>query len=127
MPVSLQKGQRSDLMKNSELNLIIVGLGWDPYKYGGSQDFDLDTATLLVNKTGKVRGESDFIFYNNPKHSSDSIIHMGDNLTGEGEGDDEQIIVDLKKVPVDISKIKFIASIHEAGGGKQILGNYRIY
>lgn len=123
MVISLQKGQRADLTKsNSGLNSVTVGLGWDPYQFGSSQQFDLDTAAFLLTETGKVRDDYDFIFYNNSKHPSGSVVHMGDNLTGEGEGDDEQIIVDLTKIPIDIYKIVFTASIHEALNRKQNFG-----
>lgn len=123
MTISLQKGQRTDLTKtNAGLKSVIVGLGWDPYEYSGSQAFDLDTAAFLVSENGKVRDDSDFIFYNNKKHPSGSVIHMGDNTTGDGEGDDEQIIVDIDKIPSDITKIIFTASIHEAALRKQNFG-----
>lgn len=123
MTINLQKGQKTDLTKgNAGLSTVMVGLGWDPYKYSGSFDFDLDAAAFLVTESGKVTGDSDFIFYNNPKHPSGAVIHMGDNLTGEGEGDDEQVLVDLKKIPVNIAKIVFTVTINDADARKQNFG-----
>lgn len=123
MGINLQKGGKADLTKgNAGLSTVIVGLGWDPYKYSGSYDFDLDAAAFLLTETGKVAKDTDFVFYNNLKHPSGSVIHMGDNLTGEGEGDDEQIIVDLKKVPNDVARIAFTVTIHEADTRKQNFG-----
>lgn len=123
MGINLQKGGKADLTKgNAGLSTVIVGLGWDPYKYSGSYDFDLDAAAFLLTETGKVAKDTDFVFYNNLKHPSGSVIHMGDNLTGEGEGDDEQIIVDLKKVPNDVARVAFTVTIHEADTRKQNFG-----
>jgi tellurium resistance protein TerD len=115
MTISLQKGQKVDLTKgNPSLSRVMVGLGWDTNKYDGGYQFDLDAAAFLVGENGKVVSDSDFVFFNNLKHSSESVIHMGDNLTGEGEGDDEQIKVILSKVPQNISKIAFTVTIYEA-------------
>jgi len=123
MTINLQKGQKTDLTKgNAGLSTVMVGLGWDPYKYSGSFDFDLDAAAFLVTESGKVTGDSDFVFYNNLKHPSGAVIHMGDNLTGEGEGDDEQLLVDLKKIPANIAKIVFTVTIHDADARKQNFG-----
>lgn len=115
MAISLSKGQKVDLTKgNPGLSKIVVGLGWDVNKYDGTAPFDLDAAAFLLGETGKVLDDSDFVFYNNLKHASNSVIHMGDNLTGEGDGDDEQIKVDLSKVPQDIQRIAFTVTIHDA-------------
>lgn len=115
MAVSLKKGQKVDLTKsNPWLKKIVVGLGWDTNKYDGGFDFDLDTAAFLTNEQGKVLEDSDFIFFNNKEHSSGGVIHLGDNLTGDGEGDDEQIKIELSKVPETIAKISFTVTIHEA-------------
>jgi len=123
MGINLQKGGKADLTKgNAGLSTVIIGLGWDPYKYSGSFEFDLDAAAFLLTETGKIKKDTDFVFYNNLKHPSGSVIHMGDNLTGEGEGDDEQIIVDLKKVPMDIVKIAITVTIHEAESRNQNFG-----
>ncbi len=115
MAVSLLKGQKVDLTKgNPGLSKIMVGLGWDTNKYDGGYDFDLDAAAFLLNAGGKVNEDSDFVFYNNKLHASGSVEHMGDNLTGDGEGDDEVINVDLSKVPANIDKIDFTVTIHDA-------------
>lgn len=123
MPISLQKGQKVDLTKgNPGLTKIMVGLGWDTNKYDGGSDFDLDAAAFLLSDSGKVSGQGDFVFYGNLKHSSEGVIHMGDNLTGEGDGDDEQIMVELSKVPANIQKIDFTVTIYEAENRKQNFG-----
>lgn len=123
MAISLQKGQKVDLTKNNPgLSKIIVGLGWDTNKYDGGFDFDLDAAAFMLSDTGKVSSESDFIFYNNPKHASESVIYAGDNRTGEGEGDDETINVDLSKVPENVQKIDFTVTIYECESRKQNFG-----
>ena len=115
MAVSLKKGQKVDLTKgNPGLTKLVVGLGWDTNKYDGGADFDLDAAAFLTNAQGKVLEDTDFIFFNNNKHSSGGVTHLGDNLTGAGDGDDEQIKVELTKVPENIEKISFTVTIHEA-------------
>lgn len=123
MAISLQKGQKIDLTKtNPGLTKIIVGLGWDTNKYDGGSDFDLDSAAFLVGEDGKAPSEADFVFYNNCKHVSGSVIHCGDNRTGAGDGDDETMKVDLAAVPANISKIAFTVTIHEADVRKQNFG-----
>lgn len=123
MAISLQKGQKVDLTKtNPGLKKILVGLGWDTNKYDGGVDFDLDAAAFLLTESGKVNNDADFIFYNNKKHSSESVIHLGDNLTGEGDGDDEVIKLDLSLVPQTIQKIDFTVTINEAETRKQNFG-----
>ena len=123
MAVSLKKGQKVDLTKgNAGLTKVLIGLGWDTNKYDGGSDFDLDAAAFLLKADGKVRDDKDFVFYGNLKHASGSIEHLGDNLTGEGECDDEQIRVDLASVPVDVEKIDFTVTIYEAEERKQNFG-----
>ncbi|MBR0070059.1 MAG: TerD family protein [Synergistaceae bacterium] len=123
MAISLSKGQKVDLTKgNPGLSKLVVGLGWDTNKYDGGAAFDLDAAAFLLGANGKVQADSDFVFYNNLKHSSGSVQHMGDNLTGEGEGDDEQIKIDLSLVPANVEKIDFTVTIHEAETRKQNFG-----
>lgn len=123
MPISLQKGQKVDLTKgNPGLKNIMVGLGWDVNRYDGGADFDLDASAFLLGETGKTPSTDEFVFYGNLKHPSGSVEHMGDNLTGEGEGDDEQIQVDLTKVPANISKIAFTVTIYEAEARRQNFG-----
>ena len=123
MPINLQKGQKVSLTKgNPGLKKIMIGLGWDVNQFDGGADFDLDAAAFLVGENGKVHTSEDFVFYGNLKHKSGSVEHMGDNLTGEGEGDDEQIEVDLGKVPEDIARIVFTCTIYEADVRRQNFG-----
>lgn len=123
MGIVLQKGQKIDLTKsNPGLKKIIIGLGWDTNTYDGRFDFDLDASVFMCAPSGKVENDLDFIYYNNLKHSSASVEHMGDNRTGEGEGDDEEILVDLTKVPASIEKIAFTVTIHEAQERNQNFG-----
>ena len=123
MAVSLTKGQKVDLTKgNPGLSKLLVGLGWDVNRYDGGSDFDLDTAAFLLGGAGKVTSDADFIFYGNLKHASGSVEHLGDNLTGEGEGDDEQIKIDLSAVPASVEKIDFTVTIYEAEERRQNFG-----
>ena len=123
MGITLAKGQKVDLTKkNPGLKNILIGLGWDTNKYDGGFDFDLDTAAFLVGSNDKVTNDGDFIFYNNLKHTSGSVEHLGDNRTGDGEGDDEQILVNLSSVPQNINKIAFTVTIHEALERRQNFG-----
>ena len=114
MAVILTKGQKVDLTKNNPgLKKILLGLGWDTNKYSDSKDFDLDASAFLVSVGNKVQDE-DFIFYNNLVHSSGAVTHTGDNRTGDGDGDDEQIKIDFSKMPSNIEKIAITVTIHEA-------------
>lgn len=123
MPISLVKGQKVDLTKgNPGLTRLMVGLGWDVNHYDGGADFDLDAAAFLVGASGRVAADSDFVFYGNLKHVSEALEHMGDNLTGEGDGDDEQIFVDLQKVPAAVDRIVFTVTIYEAEERRQNFG-----
>ncbi len=107
---------------NPGLKQLLVGLGWDVNAYDGGSDFDLDAAAFLLGENGKCATEKDFVFYKNLAHSSGGVTHQGDNLTGAGEGDDEQIVVDLAKVPASITKIAFTVTIYEAEKRKQNFG-----
>ena len=121
MVISLQKGQRIDLTKgNPGLNKIIVGLGWDTNKYDGQSDFDLDASAFLLGQSGKVEKDTNFIYYGNLK--TQGVEHTGDNLTGEVEGDDEQIKVTLNEVPQDVDKIAFTVTIYDAEKRRQTFG-----
>jgi len=123
MSISLSKGQKIDLSKASPgLTKSIVGLGWDTNKYSGGYDFDLDASAFLVGENGKVVNDLDFIFYNNLQGGNGSVIHTGDNRTGEGEGDDEQIKIDFSKVPNHIHKIAITVTIHDALQRRQNFG-----
>ena len=105
MPVSLQKGQKVSLTKgNPGLKKVVVGLGWDVNAFDTGGAFDLDAAAFMLADNGRTTGSQDFVFYGNLAHPSESVKHMGDNLTGEGEGDDEQIQIDLSKVPANIER-----------------------
>ncbi|ABO48884.1 stress protein [Desulforamulus reducens MI-1] len=122
MAVNLQKGQKVDLTKGrSNLSKVVVGLGWDTNKFDGP-DFDLDASAFLLGENGKCASADDFVFYNNLKHVSGSVMHMGDNLTGDGDGDDEQITIDLSKVPAHIHKIAITVTIHMAKERNQNFG-----
>lgn len=115
MPINLKKGQKVNLTKdNPGLKNVVVGLGWDVNQYDTGGDFDLDTSAFLLTDAGKASKQEDFVFYGNLKHPSSAVEHLGDNLTGAGEGDDEQIKVNLSLVPANISKIAFTATIYDA-------------
>ena len=115
MAINLTKGQKVDLTKgNPGLKKLMVGLGWDVNAYDSGADFDLDAAAFMLGDNGKCPSEKEFIFYGNLTHPSESLKHMGDNLTGEGEGDDEQIFIDLTKIPANVSKVAFTVTIYEA-------------
>ena len=122
MAISLTKGGNVNLSKEApSLTQMAVGLGWNPRATDG-QAFDLDAVAFLVNEAGKVRADQDFIFFNNLKSSDGSVEHTGDNRTGEGEGDDELIKVDLTKVPADVNKVVFAAVIYEGQVRNQNFG-----
>ena len=122
MSISLQKGQKISLEKDGggELRQVVVGLGWDTADTGA--DFDLDASAILCGANGKMINGKDFVFYNNQKHPSGSVWSTGDNRTGEGDGDDEQLIVDLPKVPQNYEKIVFVVTIYQATEKKQHFG-----
>lgn len=123
MAISLQKGQKIDLTKsNPGLQKVVVGLGWDTNKYDGGSDFDLDAAAFLLDGSGKAPSEKDFIFYGNLSSEGGAVTHLGDNLTGDGDGDDEQIVVDLSKVPANIEKIAFTVTIYDHEARQQNFG-----
>ncbi|GAA2595539.1 TerD family protein [Streptomyces axinellae] len=125
MGVSLNKGGNVSLTKEApNLTAVVVGLGWDARTTTGS-DFDLDASALLTNTAGKVANDQNFVFFNNLKSPDGSVEHTGDNLTGEGEGDDEVIKVNLAGVPADVDKIVFPVSIYEAESRQQSFGQVR--
>lgn len=122
MAISLIKGQKVDLTKNNpKLKKIMLGLGWDTNKYDGGEDFDLDASAFLISANNRVE-EEDFIFYNNLQHKSKAVIHTGDNRTGDGDGDDEQIKIELSKIPPHIEKVIIAITIHDAVERKQNFG-----
>ena len=123
MSINLKKGQKIDLRKsNPGLSTIRVGLGWDTNMFDGGDDFDLDVSLFMVGKSGKVEQDEDFIFYNNLKHPSEAVEHLGDNRTGDGDGDDEEILVDFSKMPDRIEKIAVTVTIYEAKERRQNFG-----
>ncbi|MDE5833893.1 MAG: TerD family protein [Ruminococcus sp.] len=123
MPINLSKGQKIDLTKtNPGLKNIMVGLGWDVNVFDSGSAFDLDAAAFMAGANGRCPKDTDFIFYGNLKHSSGAVEHMGDNLTGEGEGDDEQIKIELSKIPANIEKIAFTVTIYDADNRRQNFG-----
>ena len=122
MGISLSKGGNVSLDKVAPgLTKIVIGLGWDARSTDGAE-FDLDASVFLLKADGKARNEADFIFYNNPKSAEGAVVHSGDNRTGAGEGDDEQILVDLAKVPAEIAKLSVAVTIHEAEARRQNFG-----
>lgn len=120
MAVSLSKGQRVSLDKN--LTLALVGLGWDTNQYDGSASFDLDAAAFMLGENGKVLQDTDFVFYNNLDGRDGAVVHTGDNLTGEGDGDDEVIKINFAKIPQEVKKIAITVTIHDAATRKQNFG-----
>ena len=113
MPVSLSKGQKISLTKgNPGLKKVVVGLGWDVNAFDTGAAFDLDSSAFLLTDAGKVSKSEDFVFYGNLNHPSGAVSHCGDNLTGAGTGDDEQVKIDLSKMPPEITKIAFTVTIH---------------
>ena len=129
MSVNLQKGQKVDLTKgNTGLKTIVVGLGWDEAPRGFSlfqkrEDIDCDASGILVNAaSGKLNGAMDVVYFGNLQHRSGAVRHMGDNLTGAGDGDDEQILVELNKLGNEYSKIVFVVNIYQAMQRKQHFG-----
>jgi tellurium resistance protein TerD len=122
MAVSLGKGGNVSLSKEDPgLTKILIGLGWDTRATDGT-DFDLDASAFLLVAAEKVRGDDDFIFYNNLKSTDGSVEHTGDNRTGEGDGDDEALKVDLSRVPADVQKVAIAVTIHDAEARRQNFG-----
>ncbi len=120
MAVNLTKGQRVSLDKS--MTMARIGLGWDVNRYDGGNDFDLDACVFLLGANGKVLRDEDFVFYNNLSARDGAVVHTGDNRTGEGDGDDEAIIIDFTKIPQEIQKIAVTVTIFEAGQRNQNFG-----
>ncbi len=135
MAINLQKGQRVDLTKgNTGLSKILVGLGWDPVQKsgkgmlgslfgGGAPNIDCDASVLMLNENGKLGSKKDLIYFGNLRSNCGSVIHSGDNLTGDGHGDDEQITVELSKIPTNIHKLIFVVNIYDCMRRKQDFGH----
>jgi tellurium resistance protein TerD len=125
MSISLSKGGNVSLSKEAPgLKKIRIGLGWDARATDGAP-FDLDASAFLLGANEKVRGDFDFIFYNQLQSKDGAVVHQGDNRTGEGQGDDEQITVDLEKLSPDVQKIAFVVTIHDAEARKQNFGQVK--
>jgi len=122
MAVSLVKGGNVSLTKEAPtMNIAMAGLGWDARVTDG-QDFDLDASVFMVGEDGKVLSDSGFIFFNNKLSSCGSVEHQGDNRTGAGDGDDEQVKIELNKIPADVKKLVFSVTIYDAEARKQNFG-----
>ncbi|HMY00661.1 MAG TPA: TerD family protein [Agitococcus sp.] len=122
MPISLSKGGNVNLSKEApSMTKMIVGLGWDVRATDGAA-FDLDAVAFVLGANGKVRNDNDFIFFNNKQNAEGSVIHGGDNRTGDGDGDDETIIVDLSKMPADADKVAVCVVIYDAESRRQNFG-----
>ncbi|HRF45664.1 MAG TPA: TerD family protein [Candidatus Competibacteraceae bacterium] len=122
MAISLQKGQNVSLSKQAPgLKKVRFGLGWDLRKTDGS-DFDLDASAFVLDGNGKVLSDQHFVFYNNAKDPSGAVVHKGDNRTGEGEGDDEVIEIELASMMPNAAKVSFVVTIHDAEARKQNFG-----
>jgi tellurium resistance protein TerD len=122
MSISLSKGGNVSLSKEEPgLTRILIGLGWDARATDGA-DFDLDASAFLLTAANKVRSDNDFVFYNQLKSPDGSVEHTGDNRTGDGDGDDEALKVDLARVPADVTKIAIAVTIHDAESRKQNFG-----
>ncbi|WP_040208532.1 TerD family protein [Neobacillus jeddahensis] len=136
MAINLQKGQRVDLTKgNPGLSKILVGLGWDPVQSGkgggllgglfgggGGANVDCDASVIMLGANDKLQSNKDVVYFGNLKSNDGSIQHSGDNLTGDGDGDDEQIMIDLSKVPSTIQKLVFVVNIYDCVKRKQHFG-----
>jgi tellurium resistance protein TerD len=122
MAISLNKGGNVSLSKEAPgLDAIMIGLGWDVRATDG-KDFDLDASAFLLKSDGKVRSDDDFCFYNALSVAGGAVIHQGDNRTGEGDGDDEQVQVTLSKLPADIDKVAIVVTIHDGEANRQTFG-----
>ncbi len=133
MSVNLQKGQRVDLRKSNgvgTLKSVMVGLGWDQVEQKRSwfssapAEIDCDASAFLLT-SGRIQSRNDIVYFGNLRHSTGTVVHQGDNLTGEGEGDDEQIMVDLARVPASYDKIVFVVNIYQANQRNQHFGMIR--
>ncbi|MFP5115005.1 TerD family protein [Bacillaceae bacterium C204] len=136
MAINLQKGQRVDLTKgNPGLSKIMVGLGWDPVQSGGggglfgglfggggSANFDCDASVIMLGTNDKLQSNKDVIYFGNLRSNDGSVQHSGDNLTGDGDGDDEQVMIDLSRVPSNIQKLVFVVNIYDCVKRKQHFG-----
>lgn len=121
MAINLEKGQR----QNISAPKFNVGLGWDTNSSNTGEGFDLDVSIFILGENGKIINDSYFVYYNNLKSPDEAVIHSGDNLTGDGDGDDEKILVDLSKISPDAAEICFVTTIHQADTRRQNFGQIR--
>jgi len=121
MSINLQKGQREAINAQK----FIIGLGWDTNQSSTGSSFDLDASVFVLGENGKLLSDAHFVFYNNLKSPNDAVVHTGDNLTGDGDGDDEQVIVDLSKIENNATEICVVVTIHDADDRKQNFGQVR--
>ena len=121
MAINLQKGQRESINAPK----FTVGLGWDTNSSATGTDFDLDTSVFILGENKKLLSDNHFVFYNNLKSPNEAVVHTGDNRTGAGEGDDEQILVDLSKIEPNAAEICIVVTIHEAAQRGQNFGQVR--
>jgi tellurium resistance protein TerD len=121
MAINLQKGQR----ENINAPKFTIGLGWDTNNSSTGSGFDLDASVFILGDNKKIISDSHFVFYNNLKSPDDAVIHTGDNLTGDGEGDDEQVKIDLTKINPAVKEICIVVTIHDAIDRKQNFGQVR--
>jgi len=121
MAINLEKGQRQNIAAPK----FTVGLGWDTNNSATGEAFDLDASIFILGANGKLVSDNHLVFYNNLKSPDEAVIHTGDNLTGEGDGDDEKIVVDLSKISADVAEICFVATIHQAEARRQNFGQVR--
>ncbi|MFG4002748.1 TerD family protein [Flavobacterium aquidurense] len=121
MAINLEKGQRQSI----DAPKFTVGLGWDSNSSSTGEGFDLDASVFLVGANGKIPNDNHFVYYNNLKSPDGSVIHTGDNLTGDGDGDDEKIKIDLSVVSPDVNEISFVVTIHHADTRRQNFGQIR--
>lgn len=128
LAISLAKGQKIDLTKgNAGLSSLLIGLGWDPVKKKGffgmkTPDIDCDASVIMLNEAGKLESKHDVVYFGNLTSQCGSVRHTGDNLTGDGDGDDEQILIDLHKIPARIHSLQFVVNIYQAVQKRQDFG-----
>ncbi|MBA3664183.1 MAG: TerD family protein [Bacteroidetes bacterium] len=121
MAINLEKGQRQSVTAAK----FTVGLGWDANTNSAGEGFDVDASVFVLGNNGKLPSDGHFVYYNNLKSPDGAVVHMGDNTTGAGEGDDEKIVVDISKIAADISEISFVVTIHKADERRQNFGQIR--
>lgn len=121
MAINLQKGQREAI----KAPVFTIGLGWDTNSSSTGQEFDLDASVFMLGQNDKLLSDAHFVFYNNLQSPDGAVCHSGDNRDGEGEGDDEQVVVDLTKAPASMTQLCIVVTIHEALQRKQNFGQVR--